>query len=361
MADDDKSQRTEEPTPKRLADARAKGDAPKSQEATALASLLAAGLCLWLLAPGASRAIGDVGRAFLERPHDFATDPAALSRLFASASAALVMAVGAVLLAMALAAVLANVVQARPVFAPGRLKPGLEKISPIAGAKRVFGPTGWFNFAKGLVKLVAVGAACALATWPDRQLLLGLFEADAAGAMALAKSATLKSAAYAAGAMAVVTVLDLAWQRRAWKRRLRMTREEVRREQREQEGDPQVKNRIRRLRDARGRRRMVAAVADATVLVMNPTHVAVALKYAPEASNAPVCVAKGLDALALRLRDAAEAAGVPVIVNPPLARSLHASVDLDEEIPLAHYEAVAKVIGFVMARGRAAGASRGRA
>lgn len=150
--------------------------------------------------------------------------------------------------------------------------------------------------------------------------------------------------------MAVIAALDYAWSRHEWKKRLRMTKEEVRREMRESEGDPQIKGRQRQQREARARRRMMAAVKDATVLIMNPTHYAVALKYDASANAAPLCVAKGLDDLALRLRARAEESHVPVIENPPLARALYAAVEIDEEIPVDHYEAVAKVIGFVMGK-----------
>ena len=133
-----------------------------------------------------------------------------------------------------------------------------------------------------------------------------------------------------------------------------MTKEEVRRELKETEGDPQIKGRLRQLRETRARKRMIAAVKDATVLIMNPTHYAVALDYEMESSAVPLCVAKGVDDLALRMRDAAEENNVPVVENPPLARALHASVEVDEEIPIEHYEAVAKVIGFIMRKARSA-------
>ena len=139
---------------------------------------------------------------------------------------------------------------------------------------------------------------------------------------------------------------------REWKKRLMMTKEEVRREMKESEGDPQIKGRQRQQREARARRRMMSAVKDATVLIMNPTHYAVALKYDAAAGAAPLCVAKGLDDLALRLRAAAEDAGVPVVENPPLARALYAVVEIEEEIPVEHYEAVAKVIGFIMGKAK---------
>ena len=154
--------------------------------------------------------------------------------------------------------------------------------------------------------------------------------------------------------MIIIAGLDYAFQRHSWKKRLRMTKDEIRRELKETEGDPQIKGRLRQLRDTRARKRMVAAVKDATVLIMNPTHFAVALDYELGAEEAPLCLAKGVDETALRMRAAAEEHGVPVVENPPLARALYASVEVDEQIPIEHYEAVAGVIGFIMRKAKAA-------
>ena len=226
----------------------------------------------------------------------------------------------------------------------------LNRLSPIEGAKRLFGPTALVNFGKGVGKIVIVGAVLLFALWPDRDRLMGLPYADVRSVAALAGAEIGKLILYAVASMTVIAAFDYAWARREWKKRLRMTKEEVRRELRESEGDPQIKGRQRQTREARARRRMIAAVKDATVLIMNPTHFAVALKYESAETAAPLCVAKGLDETALRLRAIAEENGVPVIENPPLARALYAAVEIDAEIPVEHYEAVAKVIGFVMGR-----------
>jgi flagellar biosynthetic protein FlhB len=145
---------------------------------------------------------------------------------------------------------------------------------------------------------------------------------------------------------------DWFWQRRRFMERMKMTKEEVKEDFKQSEGDPHIKARQKQLRHSRARRRMIQAVPDATVVVMNPTHYAVALKYDAGETPAPMCVAKGMDSLALKIREVAEAHGVPVIEDPPLARALYAAVDVDEIIPPAHYEAVAKVIGFIMSAGR---------
>ncbi|NWG91341.1 MAG: flagellar biosynthesis protein FlhB [Parvularculaceae bacterium] len=349
----DHHQRTEDPTPKRLEDARKKGDAPRSQELVATAMIAASGLGLWLLIKPAAASLAAAGAAFLDHPHEFAADAESLQRLFLDVSAKTGAALAGLALFFIAAAVAANVAQGAPVIAPDKVKPALNRLSPAEGAKRLFGPTALFNFAKGIGKILLVGAILVYSLWPDQQKLVGLPYADPRSVLAVAESEILKLIAYAAAAMAIISALDYAWARREWMKRLRMTKEEIRRELKESEGDPQIKGRQRQQREARARRRMMAAVKDATVLIMNPTHYAVALQYEAEKGSAPRCVAKGLDDIALRLKAVATENGVPVVENPPLARALYAAVEIDNEIPIEHYEAVAKVIGFVMGKARA--------
>ena len=358
----DQHQRTEEPTPKRLEDALKKGDAPKSQEIIATAALAGAVLALWLFAKPAAQSVAETGAAFLDHPAQFAVDGASLQRLFIAVSIKAVAALGGIMLLVVAISLLAHLGQARPVFSTEKIKPSLKRLSPVEGVKRVFGPTALVNFAKGVGKLAIVGSILALAVWPDHQRLTGLaFAPDHKTALALTRDILIKLFASAAAAMVVISALDYAWARREWKKKLRMTKEEVRREIKEQEGDPQIKSRQRQQREARARRRMMSAVKDATVLIMNPTHFAVALKYDAEDAPAPICVAKGLDDLALRLRAVASEAGVPVVENPPLARALYAAVEIEDEIPIEHYEAVAKVIGFVIGHARnSAGGTAGK-
>jgi flagellar biosynthetic protein FlhB len=344
----DQHQRTEDPTPKRLEDARKKGDAPRSQEIIATTMIAAAGLCLWLLMKPVSAGLTASATAFLDRPHEFSVDGETLSRLFIDVALRLGVALGGVGALFMAAALAGNIAQARPVIAPDKIKPQLNRLSLTEGAKRIFGPTALVNFAKGIGKIAVVGAILLYALWPDQQMLVGLPTADPRSILSLAEKEILKLIGLAVAAMAVVSALDYAWAKREWIKRLRMTKEEVRREHKEQEGDPQIKGRQRQQREARARRRMMSAVKDATVLIMNPTHYAVALKYETAEGGAPLCVAKGLDEIALRLKAAAVESGVPVVENPPLARALYAVVEIDDEIPIEHYEAVAKVIGFVM-------------
>jgi len=348
----DQHQRTEEPTPKRLEEARKKGDAPRSQEIVATVMIGAAGLSLWLLAGPAARALSATGAAFLDHPHQFAADGESLQRLFLAIAVKAGVALSGLAILFVIAALAANAGQALPVFATDKIKPQLNRLSPAEGAKRLFGAVAIVNFIKGVGKISIVGAVLVFSLWPDRERLVGLPTAGMNEVLSVAGFEVGKLIASAVAAMTVIAALDYAWARREWKKRLMMTKEEVRREMKESEGDPQIKGRQRQQREARARRRMMSAVKDATVLIMNPTHFAVALKYDAAGGAAPLCVAKGLDDLALRLRAAASEAGVPVVENPPLARALYAVVEIDEEIPVEHYEAVAKVIGFIMGKAK---------
>jgi flagellar biosynthetic protein FlhB len=154
------------------------------------------------------------------------------------------------------------------------------------------------------------------------------------------------------GAMGVGAIADWVWQRQRFAKRMRMSREEVKDEARQADGDPHVRAKQKQIRMDRARRRMMNNVSTATVVVMNPTHYAVALRYDTKEAPAPLCVAKGIDSLALKIREVAEANNVPIIEDPPLARALYATVDLDQTIPREHFEAVAKVIGFVLSGSR---------
>jgi flagellar biosynthetic protein FlhB len=251
----------------------------------------------------------------------------------------------AVLVGMALAG---HLLQSGFVFSGERLKPDISKLSPLSGLKRIFGLEGASNLLKGILKIAIVGTAVWTTLWPMRGQLGALLDesaADMAGDMA---HLIIRIMIAALAVLAIVAVLDYALQRYRFLQRNRMSKQEVKDEFRQTDGDPAVKARIRRVRLERARRRMMAAVPEATVVITNPTHYAIALKYESGKMAAPICVAKGMDALALRIRAVAEEAEVPIVENPPLARALYASVELDEVVPPEHYKAVAQVIGYVM-------------
>jgi flagellar biosynthetic protein FlhB len=343
----DPSEKTEEPSQKKLDDAHNKGDVAKSQEIPALFVLFAATLLLMLAAPWATREIARPLAAILAGAHDIPMDGEHLRVVMLRLGAAIAAVVAVPVLALALAAIAGNVVQHRLVWSAEPLKPKFSKVSPLAGFKRLFSTDSLVNFVKGVVKLAAVGAAITMVLWPERDRLDLLIVSEPSAVLATLSWFTLKLLGAVLAVMVVVAALDYGWQRHKWFQRQRMSVKELKEEFKQQEGSPEIKGKVKQIRAERARRRMMQAVPKATVVVTNPTHFAVALSY-EAGMAAPKCVAKGVDAVALRIRALASEHGVPVVEDPPLARLLHAAVDLDEEIPPEHYKAVAKLIGYVM-------------
>ena len=232
--------------------------------------------------------------------------------------------------------------------------PKLSKISLGAGFKRLFSKIALANFVKGLVKLALIGTVMTVILWPKRRQLDGLVTMDPAAVLPLVKSMSLELLGTVIAILAIVAAADYLFQYRTWYNRQKMSLREMKEEFKQTEGDPAIKAKIRQLRQQRAKKRMMAEVPKASVIITNPTHYAVALQY-DKGMNAPVCLAKGIDNLALKIREVAAAHNIPIIENPPLARALHATVEMDEEIPPEHYRAVAEVIGYVM---RLRGAAR---
>ncbi|MGD0864979.1 MAG: flagellar biosynthesis protein FlhB [Rhizomicrobium sp.] len=345
---EDKSQQTEQPTQRRLSQAAEKGDIVKSQEVTTFVVLLGGTLSIAIFGKSAAESFTTMFRVFLEQPDRMQVDSSGIMMLFGGTIlhvGLLFAPIFAVLVGMALAG---HLLQSGFVFSGERLKPDISKLSPLSGLKRIFGLEGASNLLKGILKIAIVGTAVWTTLWPMRGQLGALLDesaADMAGDMA---HLIIRIMIAALAVLAIVAVLDYALQRYRFLQRNRMSKQEVKDEFRQTDGDPAVKARIRRVRLERARRRMMAAVPEATVVITNPTHYAIALKYESGKMAAPICVAKGMDALALRIRAVAEEAEVPIVENPPLARALYASVELDEVVPPEHYKAVAQVIGYVM-------------
>jgi flagellar biosynthetic protein FlhB len=233
------------------------------------------------------------------------------------------------------------------VFSAEPIKPQLSRISPIAGAGRLFSRQALANFAKGLVKLCLFGAVIGALLWPQRDLLRGLVATDPVTILPFTESLMMRMLGAVVAILAVVAAADYLFQYRQWFERQKMSLREMKEEYRQSEGDPAVKGKLRQLRNTRMRKRIMAAVPKASVVIANPTHFAVALRY-ERGMNAPVCVAKGVDLIARKIREIAEAHDIPVIENPPLARALHGTVEIDQEIPPEHYRAVAEIIGYIM-------------
>src|SRR5215813_3639635 len=346
MAEDD-TERTEDPTQKRLDDALEKGDVAKSQEVNTWFIIAGATLVLSTFSGSMGSGILNPMRNLIANSWMIRTDGAGLMALLQQIEYALIVAVGVPFLMLMLAAIAGNMIQHRLVWSAESLKPKLSKISPGAGFKRVFGKQAVANFVKGLFKLVALGAVMTSIMWPERHRLEAMVRFDPAAIMGATTGLTMHLLGAVVAMLAVVAVADYFFQYRQWYERQKMSLQEMKEEYKQSEGDPHVKGRIRQLRQQRMKKRMMAAVPKASVVITNPTHYSVALAY-DRGMTAPVCVAKGVDNIAFKIREIAKKHDIPIVENVPLARSLYATVDIDEEIPVEHYHAVAEVIGFVM-------------
>lgn len=348
----EKDSKTEEATPRRLEEARRKGDVAKSADLPAFLSLAAAFGVLLSAGAWLSQGLAEALAPFVAAPHDLAltlTTGGAGDVAWTAIKAALPLLL-AVLVAAAVAGLGGNVLQTGFLFAPEKLKPDWKKVSPAAGFGRLFGPEGLFQFAKSLAKVVVVGWVCWSVMKPHVGELESVARMEPAAILPFARD-LLKALFYAVLAfLAFTAAVDFVFQKIRFAERMRMTKEEVKEDYKQTEGDPHIKGKLKQLRAEKAKKRMMANVPKATVVITNPTHFAVALRYVAGETAAPICVAKGVDSLALKIRAVAGEHGVPLIEDKPLARALYAAVDVDETIPREHFEAVAKVIGFVLGK-----------
>src|SRR5437660_4958372 len=359
MADEnDTADKTEDPTQKRLDDAHDRGDVAKSQEINPWFVIAAGRLLLSTFSCSIGGGIVMPLRNLVANSWMIHADGPGLMALAKSLEYVLIAVLGVPLLMLALAAIAGNMVQHRLLWSGEQLKPKLSKISPAAGAKRIFGKQAAANFGKGLFKVAALGAVMTAVLWPERHRLESMVRFDPAAVLGATTGLTLYLLGAVVAMLSIVAIADYFFQYRQWFERQKMSLQDMKEEFKQSEGDPHVKGRIRQLRQARMKKRMMAAVPKASVVITNPTQYAIALQY-EKGMTAPICVAKGVDALALKIREVAGENDVPIVENPPLARALHATVKIDEEIPVEHYQAVAQVIGYVMRLKRGfAGAGR---
>lgn len=356
--DNDPESQTEDPTQKRLDDALERGDVAKSQE-----------INTWFMMAGGTLVVstfsGSVGsglltpmRNLLANSWMIKTDGKALLALMQQIEFAVLAAIGVPLLMLVLAAIAGNMLQHRLVWSAESLTPKFSKISPGAGFKRIFGKQAAANFLKGIGKLVLLGVVMTMILWPEHHRMEAMVRLDPAAMLGASTSMTIHLLGAVVAALAIVAIADYFFQYRSWFQRQKMSLQEIKEEFKQSEGDPHIKGKIRQLRQQRAKKRMMSAVPKASVIITNPTHYSVALSY-ERGMSAPICVAKGVDNLAFKIREIAREHDIPIVENVPLARALYATVDIDQEIPTEHYHAVAEVIGYVMRLKRGFGAGRG--
>ena len=341
------TERSEDPTQKRLDEALERGDVAKSQEVNTWFVIAGGALLLMAFSGPMANGLATTLRGLVAHSGSIRVDGRGFTSIVEKLGLEVVAAVAIPLLLLALAAVGGNMIQHRLVWSAEGLKPKLSKVSPSAGLKRLFSKQALANFVKGLIKLALIGTIMTALMYPERFRLDALVHIDPAAMLSITQSLSLQMIGAVVAVLALIAAADYLFQYRQWFERQKMSLRELKDEFKQTNGNPEVKAKIRQLRQTRSRKRMMAAVPDASVVITNPTHFAVALKY-ESGMNAPLCVAKGMDVLAQRIRELAREHRVPVVENPPLARALHKSVEIDEEIPAEHYKAVAEIIGYVL-------------
>lgn len=347
MAEHDTQDRTERATPKRLADARKKGQVPRSRELNAAAVMLAGGTALYMmggwLGSGMSRMMG----AALSIPREEALrETYAISALAGAAWEALLICVP-VFGVVIVAALLAPLAIGGWAFSTQALAPQFSRLNPLSGFKRMFSITSLVELTKGLAKFGVVALVGVLVLWNKMDALLGLGSEPVRLAVGHAFAVSGQALCMMAASLVLIAAVDVPYQLWNHAKQLRMARQEVRDEHKEQEGSPELKGRIRSLQQQIARGRMMQEVPNASVVITNPTHFAVALKYDESRMRAPVVVAKGADLVAARIRELATEHGVPLFEAPPLARTLFRHVEIGAEIPTSLYMAVAQVLTYV--------------
>jgi flagellar biosynthesis protein FlhB len=339
--------RTEKPTPKRREEARKKGQVARSQDFTSAAVLMGGVVALIITAPTMLNRFADVVRTGLAQSGDtHLAGRAGVGSLFSWGVTAMLQIVAPVAITATAAGLIASMVQNRPRITGGAISPQWSRLDPRNGIKRLVGTKALFDAGKTVTKTAVVAVAAFVAIWPRLTSLGKLAGAPPGAILIQLASAVMTLALYVCAAFLLIGIIDFAWQRYQHEKSLKMTKEEVRQESRQSDLAPEVRSAIRRRQFQRARKRMIADVATADVVVTNPTHFAVALRY-DGSRPAPEVVAKGVDLVAKAIRTAAEEASVPVLTNPPLARALHREVELGQMIPDEFFAAVAEVLAFV--------------
>jgi len=347
VAEQDDTEKTEDPSQKRLDDALKNGDVAKSQEVNTWFVTAASALVLLSFSGGAAGDLRVMMRNLIANSYQVPFESGAIAGLLHQIGVRAIAAIALPVLILALAAICGNMIQHRLVWSVDVLMPKLSRVSLLGGVKRLFSKQAVVNFIKGLLKLVIIGAVFVALMWPERHRFEGMMTLDPEILLPLTRTLALKLFGSVVAILAIIAGADYLFQYRQWFEKHKMSLRELKDEHKQSDGDPKIKAKIRQLRANRAKKRMMASVPKATVVITNPTHFAIALQY-ERGMNAPICVAKGIDSMALRIRKVATDNDVAVVENPPLARTLYAVVEIDQEVPAEHYKACAEVIGYVM-------------
>jgi len=343
----DEAQKTEDPTPKKLEEARKQGNIPLSREVNNWLVLLAGTLVVAALTPVMFRQLFDVLKFYIEKSYAVPGTPGGMKIALGDGMMEIMFILAMPFLVFVLAAFIGPFSQVGVLFAPKSIKPSLSKISPIKGFKRLFSMRSLMEFAKGIAKIALVAVVGVIILYPFYGALERTIDIPVAALLDQMRILVVRLMIGVLIIMGIVAVIDLVYQRNEHNKKMRMTKQEVKDEYKQTEGDPLVKGKLRQLRAEKARQRMMQAVPQADVIITNPTHYSIALKYDTATMDAPLCIAKGIDEVAMRIREVAKEHDIVLYENVPLARALYDSVDIDESIPPEHFKAVAEVISYV--------------
>jgi flagellar biosynthesis protein FlhB len=347
MAADDAAERTELPTQKRIDEARKKGQIPRSIELNTATVVLVAGGALYFLGEPLAGGLSDLMRAGLSVSREQAMDESLAVSLFSGSMLNALVTCAPLLGLTVIAALAAPLLIGGWNLSPGVLAPDFSRLSPLSGFKRMFSARGLMELSKAFLKFLLVAAIAIAFLWTKTDDLLALSSEPAFAAIGHAVSLSGQAFLFIAAALAIIAAIDVPYQLYQHSQSLKMTRQEIREEMKESEGSPEVKGRIRQVQEAMARRRMMQEVPKADVVVVNPTHFAVALRYDEKRMRAPIVVAKGADEIAARIREVAGEHLIPIFEAPPLARALYRHVALNGEVPANLYVAVAQVLTYI--------------
>ncbi len=347
MAEDSDLEKTESASARRLEQAREEGQVPHSRELATFISLLVGVVGLYVLGRWAGHRMMQLIKSGLSFERRLAFEPGGMGELLAALSTDALLTVAPLLIAAVIAALVTPFLMGGWVFTTKVLRFDLTRLDPMQGLGRMFSTHGLVELVKASLKAVLVACVGVWVVWRERDHLFALMLQPLETSMDDFAGLVLMSTLLIVCSLALIAAIDVPFQLWEYHRRLRMTKEEVRQEMKEQEGDPQIKARIRAAQREMSRRRMMSNVPTADVVVTNPTHYAVALKYDPDKAGAPIVVARGVDAVAGKIRELAREHNVPILEAPPLARALYAHCELEQQIPAALYTVVAEVMAWV--------------
>lgn len=343
----DDSQKTEDPTPKKLEEARKKGNIPLSREVNNWIMLLAGTLIVSLYFPYMFSQFSVVLRFYIEKAHTIPGTPGGLYFALGNAAKEALSILALPMIFFIFAAFIGPFAQVGPLFSSKTITPELSKISIMKGFGRLFSLRSIMEFVKGLAKITLVAVVGFIILQPFYKGIEHVIDLSTIQILFEMKDMTVRMMIGVLVVLLVIALIDLVYQRNQHMKQMRMTKQEVKDEYKQTEGDPMVKGKLRQLRAEKARQRMMQAVPQADVVITNPTHYSIALKYDTETMDAPVCIAKGVDEVALRIREVAKEHNIILYENVPLARALYDTVEIDEMIPPEHFKAVAEVISYV--------------